>query len=193
LLALASLVYSTKRRRAGQAKLKRGSHRRFVMSIELPSGTLSAEEIILRLAQPLADEDDFIDLQVLSTHMRREETQGTGVFPSDLRGDEAVSWLILRTRYLQHAGATGVARIVGPRLDLLPDLIDNNMLVKLLRHLTDPESQYLYSSRPSNYDRFRFYWKAKDIYLDGSFSSNNVAALREWARRQVPNWPESRS
>lgn len=158
------------------------------MSIDLPSGSLAAEQIILRLAQPIADEDGFVELQKLVAVMKREEDEGTGVFPSDLRGDQVVDWLSLKMRYLEHAHATEVARIIGHRVEVLPDLIDNNMLSMLKQHLSGPEQEHLFITL-SNYDRFRFYWKAKDIYRNGGFRRDDVARLRAWARHRISGWP----
>lgn len=152
------------------------------MSIKLPTGRLTAGDIIVRLAQPMADEDGFVDTDDLVASMKGEE--GDDVFPPELRGDQVGQWVWLKGRYSLHP----VARLVEGRVELLADLVDENMLAKLYQRLTGPEQEYLLL-RTSNRDRFRFYWKVLEIYRNGGLPGDGIEGLRAWARRRISGWP----
>ncbi len=153
---------------------------------DLPSGTLAADEIFLLLAQPLADEDGFVRLDKFVGEIKKAKQGGTGVFPADLRSDQVVAWLSKEVKFHEHASATGVARVIGRQVEVLPDLIDNNMLAALERRLRPEELEWLPWLPKCDY--FRLYWKARDVYRNGDFEADAIEQLREWARDRIICW-----
>lgn len=154
------------------------------MSTQPPPGSLSANQIILRLAKPLADEDGFIEAGKLAAKMKQQT--GAALVPADLRGDQVLEWAQLLGLYSKHV----VARIVGGSVEVLPeDVLDQEMLGVLMKHLSGSEQKLLVDTKLFFPHFLRFYWKARDIYRGGRFRKDQVDGLRDWARRRIPDWP----
>jgi hypothetical protein len=153
----------------------------------LPHGHLAANEMVLSLAKSLADEEGYISLDALVRAM--DDLSEGNQLPGDLRQDQVVNWLQLKSSYVRYGKRAG--RLGQSGVEVLPDLEDNQMMHVLGTKLHRSEVDFMLSM--SVFDGSKLYWKAMDLYQNRTFTSNAVREIRSWALGKFRAWPRDLS
>jgi hypothetical protein len=142
----------------------------------------SAEQMVLELAQALADKDGFVAADALVKGMRATEKEDG--LPPALPEGQIVPWFLLKARFAERGGQA--CRLHSDRIELLDIAKVERMFSTLQRVLHPKENDFI--STLSDFNLSRIWWKAMELYSDERFTKEAITTLRRWAIHESRRW-----